>query len=153
MLTIKQDNLTKNQVIALLNEHLADMHATSPPESIHALNLAELKANDVKFWTIWQDDALAGCGGYKKLNNIHAEIKSMRTAASFKHQGIASTLLKHIITQARLNGFQKLSLETGTMDFFKPAHRLYEKHGFTFCAPFSNYVDDPNSKFMTLSLL
>lgn len=152
MFEIKLDDLSGEQIVALLEEHLADMQATSPPESKHALDLSGLKSSSIKFWTIWDNDNLAGCAAYKKLDSTHAEIKSMRTSLNYKKQGVASKLLKHLIEDAKLNNYKKLSLETGSMDYFKPARFLYEKHGFTYCAPFSDYVSDPNSQFMSLDL-
>lgn len=150
--SIKLDDLSGNEIIFLLQEHLQDMHATSPPESVHALDLEGLKDPSVKFWTIWDGENLAGCAALKQLNEQQAEIKSMRTAKHYKHRGVASRLLQHIITQAKLKEFNQLSLETGSMDYFLPAHALYLKHGFTFCGPFSDYQADPNSKFMSLDL-
>jgi len=152
MFTITLDDLSGLEIIALLEEHLSDMQATSPPESKHALDLTDLKDPSVKFWTIWENEQLAGCAAYKELDKTHAEIKSMRTASHFKNKGVASTLLTHLIQDALLSGYQTLSLETGSMTYFKPAHALYQKHGFSFCGPFSNYKEDPNSLFMTLKL-
>lgn len=152
MFQIKLDDLTGNQIIALLEEHLADMQEASPPESKHALDLEDLKSPTVRFWTIWDKDVLAGCGAYQKLDDIHAEIKSMRTAANYKNKGVASQLLIHLIEDAKQSGYQTLSLETGSMDYFKPARALYAKHGFIYCPPFSSYVEDPNSQFMSLKL-
>jgi putative acetyltransferase len=150
---IKLDDLTGKEIFSLLQEHLEDMKATSPPESKHALDLDGLKDPSVKFWTIWDGNVLAGCGAFKKLDESNAEIKSMRTSNSFKNKGVASKLLIHIIEQAKSIGLKKLSLETGSMDYFVPAHGLYLKHGFIFCGPFSDYKEDPNSKFMSLDLL
>jgi len=152
MFEIKLDDLSGEPIIALLEEHLADMQAMSPPESKHALDLDALKSKSVKFWTIWEGDDLAGFAAYKKLDDVHAEVKSMRTARSHRNKGIASRLLTHLVNDARLSGYQKLSLETGTMGYFKPAHALYKKYGFIDCGPFSNYVEDPNSQFMCLAL-
>lgn len=153
MFTIKLDDLSGNAIIGLLEEHLTDMQATSPPESKHALDLNELKSPTVKFWTIWHNDELAGCGAYQTLDNDHAEIKSMRTASNHQKRGVASLLLNHLIADAKKNGFQRLSLETGSMDYFRAARALYEKHGFVYCQPFSNYIADPNSQFMSLELI
>ncbi|GDY24737.1 N-acetyltransferase [Agarivorans sp. Toyoura001] len=150
--TLKLDDLSGAQIIALLQEHLNDMHATSPPESVHALDLSGLKHPSVQFWTIWDGDKLAGCGATKQLDEQHAEIKSMRTSAAYKNQGVASTVLLHLIEQAKTSGVKRLSLETGSMDYFVPAHGLYLKHGFEFCGPFADYSEDPNSKFMCLNL-
>ncbi len=152
MFEIRLDDLTGQQLVALLNEHIADMQSISPPESKHALDLSGLQHPSVKFWSVWLGDRLAGCGAYKKLSNTQAEIKSMRTASDFRGQGVASILLKHLIEDAKINGYQELSLETGSMVYFKPAHKLYQKYGFNFCGPFADYSEDPNSVFMTLKL-
>jgi putative acetyltransferase len=150
---IKLDDLSGKPIFDLLQEHLTDMNAMSPPESVHALNLDALKHESVKFWTIWDGQRLAGCGAFKQIDADHAEVKSMRTSSGYKNKGIASQLLVHIVEQAKQNGFKKLSLETGSMDYFKPAHGLYQKYGFSFCGPFSDYKEDPNSKFMSLDLI
>lgn len=152
MFEIKLDDLLGQEIVLLLEEHLDDMRATSPPESVHALDLAQLKDPSVQFWTIWKGEFLVGCGSIKKLDRYHGEIKSMRTSNNFQKQGIGSILLIHMLNEAKLLGYKKLSLETGTMDFFKPAHTLYAKYGFTNCAPFGDYNEDPYSKFMSLDL-
>ncbi|QIS21321.1 GNAT family N-acetyltransferase [Nocardia terpenica] len=146
------DELTGPEVIALLGEHLGDMYATSPAESVHALDLTALRKPDITFWSIWEDTALAGCGALKELNPTHGEIKSMRTAAAFRRRGIAALMLNHIITEARTRAYTHLSLETGAQDYFAPARHLYTRHGFTPCPPFADYTADPNSVFMTLPL-
>ena len=61
-------------------------------------------------------------------------------------------LLEHIITEARRMGFTRLSLETGSAEFFAPARRLYEKFGFEYCEPFDGYRPDPLSVFLTRTL-
>ncbi|HCM0817853.1 TPA: GNAT family N-acetyltransferase [Vibrio parahaemolyticus] len=149
---IEIDNLERPQVIALLEEHLQDMYATSPPESVHALDVSKLKLPSITFWTGWDGEQLLGCVAMSQLEDGHAELKSMRTTPSARKQGVASRLLNYVIEQAKHQGIQRLSLETGSMAFFEPAHRLYEKHGFTYCEPFGDYQPDPNSRFMTLAL-
>ncbi|HAS6905016.1 TPA: GNAT family N-acetyltransferase [Vibrio parahaemolyticus] len=149
---IETDNLERPQVLALLEEHLQDMYATSPPESVHALDVSKLKLPPITFWTGWDGEQLLGCVAMSQLEDGHAELKSMRTTPSARKQGVASRLLNHVIEQAKHQGIQRLSLETGSMAFFEPAHRLYEKHGFTYCEPFGDYQPDPNSRFMTLAL-
>lgn len=149
---IKLDDLSGPEISSLLNEHLEDMRATSPPESKHALDIDGLKDASVRFWTIWDQEKLAGCGALKKLSNELAEIKSMRTSRTHLNRGVASQLLIHIIKQAKHDDFKEISLETGSMDYFKPAFYLYEKHGFQLCKPFSDYKEDPNSLFMCLKL-
>lgn len=147
------DDLQGHAIQALLQAHLIDMNSTAPAESVHALDLAQLQHSNVTFWSIWQQHQLAGCGAIKHLNTTTAEIKSMRTAAAFRGQGVASHLLQHIITYAKMQGYQQLSLETGSMDFFAPSRALYAKHGFIECLPFADYQPDPHSTFMTLNLL
>ncbi|EGQ7663460.1 GNAT family N-acetyltransferase [Vibrio parahaemolyticus] len=149
---IEIDNLERQQMLALLEEHLQDMYATSPPESVHALDVSKLKLPSITFWTGWDGEQLLGCVAMSQLEDGHAELKSMRTTPSARKQGVASRLLNHVIEQAKHQGIQRLSWETGSMAFFEPAHRLYEKHGFVYCEPFGDYQPDPNSRFMTLAL-
>ncbi|EOG7648859.1 TPA: GNAT family N-acetyltransferase [Vibrio parahaemolyticus] len=149
---IEIDDLERPQVLALLEEHLQDMYATSPPESVHALDVSKLKLPSITFWTGWDGELLLGCVAMSQLEDGHAELKSMRTTPSARKQGVASRLLNHVIEQAKHQGIQRLSLETGSMAFFEPAHRLYEKHGFAYCEQFGDYQPDPNSRFMTLAL-
>ena len=152
MMRIEIDDFSRSEVRDLLAEHLRNMHALSPPESVHALNLDGLKASDVTFWTVWRGDELLGCGALKALGARHGEVKSMRTPAGKRRQGAGRRVLAHIIDVARARGYERLSLETGAAASFQPAHRLYESHGFRRCGPFGVYPNDPNSVFMTLEL-
>ena len=149
---IELDDLTRPQIAALLDEHLQDMRRISPPESKHALDLDGLRKPDISFWTVWDGDALAGCGALKELDPAHGEIKSMRVAADRRGRGVGATVLTHIIDEAVRRGYRRLSLETGSMPFFAPAHRLYQRFGFEFCGPFGDYREDPYSVFMTRRL-
>ena len=137
---------------ALLEEHLANMRRLSPPESVHALPIEALRQPDVTFWTAWSGDELLGCGALKELDPAHGEIKSMRTAAAHRRQGVARGMLAHIVAEGRRRGYGRLSLETGSDAPFEPAQRLYAGFGFAPCAPFAGYTEDPNSVFMTLAL-
>lgn len=137
---------------ALLEEHLADMRAWSPPESIHALDLDGLRRPEVSFWTVWEGAALLGCGALKALGPDHAEIKSMRTANAHRGKGVARLMLAHLLAEARRRGYARLSLETGSQPGFVPARTLYAAHGFVECPPFADYRPDPNSVFMTRTL-
>ncbi|MFI5357267.1 MAG: GNAT family N-acetyltransferase [Opitutales bacterium] len=149
MVTIKVDDLSGPEIAALLEEHIADMRSISPPESKHALDLAGLKKSEITFWTVWYDGLLAGGGALRQLDAGHGEIKSMRTARAFRRRGLAALMLDHIIAEARRRGYRRLSLETGSMDFFEPARNLYGKFGFEPCGPFAGYRADPNSAFFT----
>ena len=149
---IELDNLSRHEVHALLQEHLANMYEVSPPESVHALDLAKLRAPDITFWTAWDGTLLLGCGALKQLTPTHGEVKSMRTPTALRRRGAGRALLAHIVAEARSRGYRRLSLETGSMQAFEPAHSLYESFGFTDCGPFADYKPDPNSVFMSLEL-
>ena len=146
------DDLSGNEIRALLETHFAGMLASSPPESCHFLDFDGLNAPDVTFWSIWDGDALAGCGALKELTPEHGEVKSMRTHADHLRKGVGAKMLTHIISQARDRGYHRLSLETGSSADFAPALALYEAHGFEYCAPCGDYVEDPFSRFMTLAI-
>lgn len=155
MIVTTEDPAVREDVRALLEEHLAEMYATSPPESVHALDLDALRAPAITFWTARasSDGTLLGCGALKELGAAtEGEIKSMRTAAAARGQGVAAAVLAAILTEAKRRDYVRINLETGAEDFFAPARRLYARHGFLECGPFADYVLDPNSVFMTLPL-
>ena len=149
---IRVDDLTGPEIRALLEEHLRNMYELSPPESVHALDLAALRKPEITFWTAWSDGELLGCGALKALDGTHGEIKSMRTAINKRRLGVGRGMLEHIIAEAGVRAYARLSLETGSMEAFAPARRLYERYGFTYCGPFADYIEDPNSAFMTRAL-
>ncbi|MCL1050202.1 GNAT family N-acetyltransferase [Shewanella abyssi] len=146
---IRVGQLDSEQVLALLQEHHQDMLSHSPAESVHALDISGLKAEGVTVWSLWSGGKLAGIGALKQLDKRHGEIKSMRTSADFIRQGVAHKILAHIITEATQRGYQRLSLETGSMAAFKPAQKLYQQFGFRLCLPFADYKEDPYSLFMS----
>jgi putative acetyltransferase len=149
---IREDDLSGPEIAALLKVHLDHMHATSPPESAHALDLDGLRVPEITFWTLWDGATLLGCGALKELDAGHGEIKSMHTAAAARGRGVARRLLQHIIETARQRGYRRLSLETGSTAEFAAAQGLYRGFGFQDCGPFAGYVLDPFSVFMTLEL-
>jgi putative acetyltransferase len=152
VLEIARDDPGRADVRALLDEHLADMFATSPADSVHALDHSALSAPGITFWTAREDGVLLGCGALKELGGAAGELKSMRTTPLARGRGIAALLLTRIMAEARQRGFEQLYLETGSEDFFAPARRLYGRHGFTVCPPFAEYVLDPHSTFMSRPL-
>ncbi|CAN5793322.1 GNAT family N-acetyltransferase [soil metagenome] len=149
---IEIDDLTRPAIHELLEEHLRNMHELGPPESVHALDLDKLRRPGITFWTAWDGDVLLGCGALMELDGAHGEVKSMRTPQARRRTGAGRALLAHIIDTARARGYARLSLETGSVAAFTPAHRLYESAGFTRCGPFGDYAEDVNSVFMTLLL-
>jgi putative acetyltransferase len=157
MIHIDRDDPTRADVQQLLSEHLADMFATSPAESVHALDHSALSVPSITFWTAREEGSLLGCGALKLLDSppdsaSHGEIKSMRTTAKARGRGVATLMLRHILDDARARDLERIYLETGSEDYFAPARRLYARHGFTACPPFAGYVLDPNSVFMELVL-
>jgi putative acetyltransferase len=149
---IIEDDLTGPEIRALLEEHFAGMLANSPKDSCHFLDFEGLKGPGVTFWSIWDGDALMGCGALKQHDAELGEIKSMRTHADHLRKGAAAKMLAHIIHSAQATGLKRLSLETGSGPAFEPAYALYKRTGFVDCAPFADYAPDPFSRFMTLAL-
>lgn len=150
---VRLDDLSGPEVAALLADHLAGMHATSPPGSVHALDLSALRHPSVTFWTAWVDGSLAGCGALKELSPTSGEVKSMRTAPGFLRRGVAAAVLAEVVATARSRGYAELLLETGHGPAFDAAHALYARSGFVACGPFGEYVEDPFSRFLRLDLL
>ena len=149
---IEVDDLSRAAVRALIGEHLSDMYAESPAESVHALDLDALRKPDVTFWTAWSGPNLLACGALKELNPSEGELKTMRTAAAARGQGVGAAMLAHLLHEAAARGYRRVSLETGTQPYFAAARRLYARHGFVECGPFAGYVEDPFSTFMTREL-
>lgn len=150
---IAVDDPWRADVLALLEEHLADMYATSPPESVHALDPGALDAPGMTFWTLREDGVVLGCAALKELEPGHGEVKSMRTATAARRRGVAARLLDHVVGEARARRLARLSLETGSQDFFAPARALYASRGFVECEPIPGYAPDSHSVFMTLPLV
>jgi putative acetyltransferase len=148
---IKPDDLSRGDVIELLEQHLRDMYATSPPENVHALDVDALKAPSITFYSAHIQNVLAGCVALNKLNDDAVELKSMRVCDAFRGHGVGKALLTYILKVAAEKHYKKVLLETGTQDFFEPARSLYASFGFQFQGPFSHYLEDPHSCFMSLS--
>jgi len=138
--------------LALIERHLAFARATSPPEDVHALDVAELRDPDVTFFGIRDGDELVCMGALKQLDEGHGEIKSMHTAEGARGRGVGGAMLDHLLAVARDRGYRRVSLETGSMAAFGPARALYSSAGFEVCEPFAGYQDSVNSVCMTLEL-
>ena len=149
---VTRDDPRRDDVVALLLEHLADMHAESPPDSVHALEVDALVDPRITFVTSREDGVLLGCGALKELSADHGEIKSMRTTHAARGRGVAAAVLGWLLEEARRRELVRVSLETGTQDYFLSAVRLYQRHGFVDCGPFGDYRLDPHSRFMMIEL-
>lgn len=148
-MSIRVDSPRTPDVLALLEEHLAEMHATSPAESVHALGVQALEHPSITLWSARaaEDGTLLGVGALKTHPDATGELKSMRTTAEARGRGVAAAILHAIVERARRDGLTELNLETGAEPHFASARRLYERHGFTRRGPFAEYVDDPNSVY------
>ncbi|WP_134667243.1 MULTISPECIES: GNAT family N-acetyltransferase [unclassified Amycolatopsis] len=151
-LLIERADFADPQLRRFLQAHLDDLAPTSPAESRHALDLAALQRPHVRLWTVRDDRHLVGTAALATLEPRHEELKSMRTDPARRGQGIARTLLDYLLQDAKDRGIERVSLETGSMDFFAPARALYTRAGFTPCAPFGSYRDDPNSTYLSRRL-
>jgi len=151
-MNIVEDDLTRDAVIAMLDEHFAGMHEVSPPGSCHVMDRASIREHGVTVWTAWEGDDLLGCGALKEIDLEHGEVKSMRTAEKHLRKGVGSAMLEHLINMARERGYRRLSLETGSTEDFEASRQLYSRFGFRVCPPFADYREDPFSCFMTLEL-
>jgi putative acetyltransferase len=149
LMEIRLDDLSSPEIVRMLHEHLKSAALHSPPESVHALDVAALRGLDITFLSAWQGAELMGCGAIKELDPRHGEIKSMRTVSAHLRKGVAARLMWHILEEAKHRSYERLSLETGSMEAFAPARRLYASFGFEPCGPFADYIDDPYSVFMT----
>jgi putative acetyltransferase len=152
MMRIIAGDLDDPRVVGLLRLHLESARAQTAPGSAHALDLTGLRSPEISFWAIWEEGALLGVGALKRLSAGHGEVKSMHTARAARGRGVGGAMLRHIIASAREGAMSRLSLETGSWEYFRPAIALYRRHGFVECAPFADYAADPNSVFMTLDL-
>ena len=145
-------DLTDPRVVDLLHYHLTNARANTALGSAHALDLKGLQSPDISFWTAWDGETLVAIGALKQLSEDHGEVKSMRTTQTAQTKGVGSAMLRHIMSTARSRGILRLSLQTGSWDYFQPAVAFYRRNGFVECLPFGDYVPDPNSIFMTLDL-
>ena len=147
-----EGNFDNSEVNELLKKHFVELRSVSPEGSTHVLDIEGLKVPSIKFWSLWENDKLIGCGALKFLERNHGEFKSIRVADEFRKKGIGSRIINHLIEEAKKLKITKLSIETGAGKFFLPARNLFSQFGFKKCSPFAHYKDDPNSCYYTLYL-
>ena len=147
-----EGNFDNTEVNELLKKHFVELRSVSPEGSTHVLDTNGLKDPSIKFWSLWENNELIGCGALKFLEKNHGEFKSIRVADKFRKKGIGERIINHLIGEAKKLKISKLSIETGAGDFFVPARNLFSKFGFKSCPPFAHYKDDPNSCYYTLDL-
>ena len=147
-----EGNFENLEVNDLLKKHFIELRSVSPAGSTHVLDIAGLKDPSIKFWSLWENNKLVGCGALKFLEKNHGEFKSIRVADEFRKKGIGERIINHLIDEAKKLEISKLSIETGAGEFFLPARTLFSKFGFKLCPPFAHYKEDPNSCYYTLNL-
>jgi putative acetyltransferase len=152
MLTVALESPLGPDLALLMQRHTADMHADTPPESIHMMDAGQLATPGIWFFVMRDDGVPVAMGAFKRINATHAEIKSMHVLAEARGKGLSCRMLDHLVAEAQAKGFTRLSLETGVQPTFVAARALYAKAGFTDCPPFEGYEPDPNSVFMTRTL-
>ena len=145
-------NFDNPEVNALLLKHFKELRSVSPEGSAHVLDIPGLKVDSIKFWSLWEEENLIGCGALKFLDKSHGEFKSIRVVDEYRKKGYGFKIINHLINEAKKLDINKLSLETGAGDFFLPARKLFKKIGFVECPPFAHYKEDPNSYYMKLEL-
>ena len=145
-----EGNFDNSEVLELLNKHFIELRSVSPEGSAHVLDIKGLKDKNIKFWSLWEDNLLMGCGALKFLNKEHGEFKSIRVEDRFRKKNNGIKILKHLIFEAKKLNIKRISIETGTGDFFTPARKLFNKCGFKLCKPFAHYKEDPNSCYMSM---
>ena len=147
-----EGNFEHLKVNDLLVKHFKELKSVSPEGSAHVLDISGLKDSNIKFWSIWEENTLIGCGALKFLDENHGEFKSIRVIDDFRKKGYGFKIINHLIEEAKKLNVKKLSLETGSGDFFLPARKLFQKVGFEKCSPFAHYKEDTNSCYMSLDL-
>jgi|TARA_B100001059_G_C17570588_1_gene444756 putative acetyltransferase len=149
MLKSIEGNFDHSEVNELLTKHFIELRAASPEGSAHVLDIPGLKISSIKFWSLWENEKLLGCGALKFLDNNHGEFKSIRVHDNFRGKGNGIKLIEHLIEEAKKLNIKKISIETGAGEFFKPARKLFEKCHFKPCEPFAHYKEDINSLYFT----
>ena len=149
MLKSIEGNFDHPEVNLLLKKHFVELRAASPEGSAHVLDIPGLQVPSIKFWSLWEDDQLMGCGALKFLEKNHGEFKSIRIHDNFRGQGKGIIVINHLIKEAQKLKIKKLSIETGAGDFFISARKLFKKTGFIICEPFAHYKEDINSVYLT----
>ena len=140
------DNIEVNE---LLTKHFIELRAASPKGSAHVLDIPGLKVDSIKFWSLWENESLLGCGALKFLDKVHGEFKSIRVHDNFRNKGNGIKVINHLIEEAKRLNIKRLSIETGAGDFFIPARKLFNKCNFEPCEPFAHYKKDINSIYLT----
>tara|TARA_B100001559_G_scaffold162255_1_gene136159 strand:+ start:301 stop:768 length:468 start_codon:yes stop_codon:yes gene_type:complete len=149
MLKSIEGNFEQPEVNKLLTKHFIELRAASPEGSAHVLDIPGLKVSSIKFWSLWKNEKIFGCGALKFLDKEHGEFKSIRIHDDFRGKGNSIKIIEHLIDEAKKLNIKRISLETGAGEFFDPARKLFERCDFKPCEPFAHYKEDINSIYLT----
>ena len=149
MIVSIEGNFDHPEVNKLLIKHFIELKAASPEGSAHVLDIPGLKTSSIKFWSLWENDKLLGCGALKFLDENHGEFKSIRVHEKFRNKGNGMKIINHLIDEALKLKIKRLSIETGAGKFFEPARKLFKNCDFKPCKPFAHYKDDKNTIYLT----
>ena len=149
MINSIEGNFEHPEVNELLKKHFIELRSASPEGSAHVLDITGLKVSSIKFWSLWENDSLMGCGALKFLDKEHGEFKSIRIHDNFRNKGNGIKVINHLIEEAKKLNIKRLSIETGAGMFFEPARKLFYNSGFKPCKPFAHYKEDINSLYLT----
>ncbi len=152
MLKSIEGNFDHPEVNQLLKSHFIELRAASPEGSAHVLDIPGLKVPSIKFWSLWEENKLMGCGALKFLDKYHGEFKSIRLHDNFRGKGYGIKVINHLFEEAKKLNIKRLSIETGSGIFFTPARKLFINSGFKPCPPFAHYKEDINSLYFTKHL-
>ena len=147
-----ENNFDDLQVNELLTKHFIELRSVSPEGSSHVLDIPGLKDPSIKFWSLWENNELIGCGALKLFDETHGEFKSIRVSDKYRNKKYGGKIISHLIEKSKQIGITKLSVETGAGDFFAPARKLFKSFGFKECGPFAHYKDDPNSCYYSVDI-
>ena len=144
-----EGNFDHPEVNDLLIKHFIELRAASPEGSAHVLDITGLKVSSIKFWSLWENNKLMGCGALKFLDKNHGEFKSIRVHDNFRNKGNGIKIINHLIGEAKKLNINRISIETGAGEFFEPARKLFKRCNFKSCEPFAHYKKDINSLYLT----
>lgn len=148
-LTVQKGDPRSPEATRLLQASHALMNELFPADSCHYLEIEDLCTPEITFLVVRDDAETIGCGALAN-KGTYGELKSMFTAPKARGKGVANALISKLIEVAQDQNLPLIRLETG--DKLTAAHKLYQKHGFTFRGPFGDYPEHPASLFMERAL-
>jgi putative acetyltransferase len=148
-IVITTEKSLTDELAQVLQAHWLFCTSSTPIEHVYALDASKLFSPDITVFGARIDGELVGVGALRRLDAHHAELKSMHTLAKSRGMGVGKAIVAHIEDFARSSGIERISLETGTNEAFKPARELYKSLGYKSCVAFGDYVLSEDNMCMT----